>query len=160
MAWKTLCLLLVELAQIGPRWAPCWPHEPCYQGVYVRLWFQWHWWSKYDFYVENGIEARNGYNPLTHGCRVTHICVRKLTTIGSAHGLSPGQRKGITWTNPGILLTGPFGTNFSEILTEIVIFSFKKMRLKMSFGKLRSFCLGLSVLMTQWFIFEAHNRHL
>ena len=19
---------------VGPRWAPCWPHEPCYQGVY------------------------------------------------------------------------------------------------------------------------------
>ena len=18
----------------GPRWAPCWPHEPCYQGTY------------------------------------------------------------------------------------------------------------------------------
>ena len=19
---------------VGPRWAPCWPHEPCYQGCY------------------------------------------------------------------------------------------------------------------------------
>ena len=20
---------------VGPRWAPCWPHEPCYLGIYV-----------------------------------------------------------------------------------------------------------------------------
>ena len=34
-----ISLLLVQLmAQInGPRWAPCWPHEPCYQGGY---WFK------------------------------------------------------------------------------------------------------------------------
>ena len=22
----------VHLGPVGPRWAPCWPHEPCYQG--------------------------------------------------------------------------------------------------------------------------------
>ena len=21
-----------HLGSVGPRWAPCWPHEPCYQG--------------------------------------------------------------------------------------------------------------------------------
>ena len=21
------------LNTVGPRWAPCWPHDPCYQGV-------------------------------------------------------------------------------------------------------------------------------
>ena len=21
----------------GPMWAPCWPHEPCYQGVFIPL---------------------------------------------------------------------------------------------------------------------------
>ena len=25
------------LGPVGPRWAPCWPHEPCYQGSYVFL---------------------------------------------------------------------------------------------------------------------------
>ena len=20
---------------LAPRWAPCWPHEPCYQGLYI-----------------------------------------------------------------------------------------------------------------------------
>ena len=83
---------------------------------------------------------------LTHWGRVTHICVSKLTIIGSDNGLSPGRRQAIIWTNTGILLIGPLGTNFSEILIEILIFSFKKMRLKVSSAKRRPFCLGLNVL--------------
>ena len=62
--------------------------------------------------------------------RVTHICVGKLTTIGSDNGLSPGRRQAIIWTNAGILLIGPLETNFSEILIGIQTFSFKKMHLK------------------------------
>ena len=34
--------------------------------------------------------------------RETHICVSKLTTIGSDNGLSPGRRQAIMWTNAGI----------------------------------------------------------
>ena len=86
------------------------------------------------------------YNPLTQWGRVTHICVSKLTCVGSDNGLSPGRRQAIIWTNAGILLLGPLGTNFSENLIEIHIFSFKKMHLKMSSGKWRPFCLGLNVL--------------
>ena len=83
---------------------------------------------------------------LTHWGRVTHICVSKLTIIGSDNGLSPDWRQAITWTSTGILLIGPLGTNFSEILVEIYAFSFKKMHLKMSSGKWRPFCLGLNML--------------
>ena len=85
-------------------------------------------------------------NVLTHWGRVTHICVSKLTIIGSDNGLSPGRRQAIIWTNDGILLIRPLGTNFSEILIEIHIFSFKEMHLKMSSGSWRPFCLGLNVL--------------
>ena len=67
---------------------------------------------------------------LTHSGRVTHICVSKLTIIGSDNGLSPDRHQAIIWTNDGILLIGPLGTNFSEILIEIHAFSFKKMHLK------------------------------
>ena len=77
---------------------------------------------------------------------MTHICVGKLTIMGSDDGLSPGRRQAIIWTNAGILLIGPLGTNFSEILIEIHTFSLKKMRLKMSSAKWRPFCLGLNVL--------------
>ena len=84
----------------------------------------------------------------THWGRVTHICVGYLTIIGSDNGLSPVRRQAITWTNVGILLIGPLGTNFSEMLIEIHTFSFKKIHLKMSSGKWRPFCLGLNVLIT------------
>ena len=53
---------------------------------------------------------------LTHWGRVTHICVSKLTIIGSDNGLSPGRRQAIIWTNAWISLFGPLGANFSEIL--------------------------------------------
>ena len=86
---------------------------------------------------------------LTHWGRVTHICVVKLTIIGSDNGLSPGRRQAITWTNDGILLIGPLGTNFSGILSKILTFSFKKMHLKTSSVKWRPFCLGLNVLMQE-----------
>ena len=83
---------------------------------------------------------------LTHWGRVTHICVSKPTIIDSDNGLSPGRRQAIIWTNAGILLIWPLGTNFSEILIEIDIFLFKKMHLKVSSEKLRPFCLSLNVL--------------
>ena len=41
--------------------------------------------------------------PLTHLDLVLHICVSKLTIIGSDNGLSPGRRQAIIWTNAGIL---------------------------------------------------------
>ena len=86
---------------------------------------------------------------LTCWGRVTHICVGNLTIIGSDYGLSPGRRQAIIWTNDGILLIGPLGTNFSEISTEIMTFSLKKIYLKVSSAKWRPFCLGLNVL-SRW----------
>ena len=83
--------------------------------------------------------------------RVKYICISKLTIIGSDNGLSPGRCQAIIWTNDGILLIGPKGTNVSEILNEIQTFSFKKMHLKMSSGKWQPFCLGLNVLTGLWY---------
>ena len=83
---------------------------------------------------------------LTHWGRVTHICVSRLDITGSDNGLSPGRHQAIIWTNAGILLIGPSGTNFSENLIKILTFSFTKMRLKLSSAKWQPFCLGLNVL--------------
>ena len=91
---------------------------------------------------------------LTHWGRVTHICVSKLTIIGSDNGLSPGRRQAIIWTNAGILLIRTLRTNFSDSLSEIRAFSFKKMHLKMSSGKWRPSCLGLNVLRVQITTFQ------
>ena len=85
---------------------------------------------------------------LTHWGRVTHICVNKLTTIGSDNGLSSSRRQAIIGTTAGILLIRPLGKKFSEILSEILTFSFKKMRLKVSSAKWRPCCLGLYVLIS------------
>ena len=77
---------------------------------------------------------------------MTHICVGNLTIICSDNGLLPGRREAITWTNVGILLIRPLGTNIIEMLIKINSFSFKKIHLKMSSGKWRPFCLSLNVL--------------
>ena len=69
-------------------------------------------------------------------------CARDITLFSSAHVLDV---QAIIWTKSGILLIGLLGTNFSEILIEIHIFSF----MKMSFGKWRPFCLGPNVF-THW----------
>ena len=82
---------------------------------------------------------------LTHWGRVTHICVGKLTIIGSDNGLSPGRRQAIIWTNDGILLIEPLGTNLSEIWSEIQTLSFKEMHLKMSSAKQRLFFVSASM---------------
>ena len=75
-----------------------------------------------------------------------HICIGKLTIIGSDNGLSPGRRQAIIWNNAGILLIAPLGTNFSENLIRILTYSFTKMHLKMLSVKWHPFCLGLNVL--------------
>ena len=103
---------------------------PCYRQ------FQWEY--QYD--------ANIIFIMLTHWGRVTHICISKLTIIDSDNGLLPGRHQAIIWTNAGILLIGPLGTNFNEILIAIYIFSFEKMHLKMSSGNWQPFCLGLKVL--------------
>ena len=87
------------------------------------------------------------YQQLTHWGQVTHIYVGNLTIIGSDNGLSPGRLQAIIWTNDGILLIGPLGTNFSEILIGIHKFSFTKIHLKMSSAKWGPFTLGFNALM-------------
>ena len=76
---------------------------------------------------------------------MTHICVSKLTIIGSDKGLSPGRYQATIGASFGILPIGPLGTNFSQFLTEIHTFSFKNMHLKLSSGKCRPFCRGPNV---------------
>ena len=70
---------------------------------------------------------------LAHWGRMMHICVSKLTTIGSDYSLSPGRHQTIISTNAlstnalsQPMLIGRIETNFSKILIEIRTFSFKK----------------------------------
>ena len=127
---STLVLVMAWCRQATSHYLnQCWPRPPTPYGITKPQWiFQYH------------------SIILTHWGRVTHMYVGKLTIIGSDNGLSPGRRQAIIWTNAGILLFGPLGSNFSEILIEIETFSFRKMHLKLSSVKWRPFCLGLNLL--------------
>ena len=83
---------------------------------------------------------------------MTHICFSNLTITGSDNGLSPGWHQTIIWINAQILLIGPSGTNVSEILIKILIFSFTKMCLNVLSAKWGPFYLGLSVLNGIYFV--------
>ena len=67
---------------------------------------------------------------------ISRLCVNGPQT----HGAKPLSDPMLEYTY------GPLGTNFSEISIEILTFSFKKMRLKLSSAKWRPFCFGLIVL--------------
>ena len=86
-----------------------------------------------------------------------HICISKLTIIGSDNGLSPGRCQAIIWTSDGILLIGPLETNSCEILIEVYTFALKKIHLKMSSGKWGPFCHGLNVL--SWYSWSRSWKH-
>ena len=88
-----------------------------------------------------------------HKNRVKHIEARwriyaslNWVLICSDNGLSPVRRQAIIWTNAGILLIGPLGTNFREIVIGIQTFSLTKLHLKTSSAKWRLSCLGLNEL--------------
>ena len=46
-----------------------------------------------------------------------HICVNKLTIIGSHNGFLPGQHQAIVWASVGTLFNGLLGTNLAQWLT-------------------------------------------
>ena len=62
---------------------------------------------------------------LTHWGGVMHICVSRLNIIGSDNGLS------LCWHQCWNVVNLVLETNFSEMLTEIHTFSFKKTHVKM-----------------------------
>ena len=146
--------------------------RPCFANWNVRWLWKWH--ENETQYVQacsfNVLEpllhpistgklqalSSSPYIYLTHWCRVTHICVGKLTIIGQNNGLAPERRQAIIWTNAGILLIGPLGTNFSEISIEIRTFSLKKISLKISSAKC-SFRLGLNVFKSQAIVRSSIN---
>ena len=115
----------------------------------------WRWWQSADTMMTEGV--------LSSFCGHQWLCIIFADQL-TWHKLC----QAIIWTNAGILLIGPLGTNFSEILIKIHTFSFNKMHLKMSSGKWRAFCLRFNVLSYLWFwihfqwsdIFEMANEIL
>ena len=77
---------------------------------------------------------------LIHWGQLMYICVSKLSISGSDNGLNK------CWNIDNLNQR----TNFSEIVSEIYIFSVNKMHLKMSPAKSRPCCLCLKVLIYKW----------
>ena len=42
---------------------------------------------------------------------LTHMCVSKITIIGSDNGLQPGRRQAIIWASDEKVIIGPLGIN-------------------------------------------------
>ena len=71
---------------------------------------------KYQFVLYSPVEEVE----LTPWSRATHICVSKLTIIGSDNGLSPGRRRAIIWTSAGILIDHVYSRHFWQCTVIIV----------------------------------------
>ena len=144
------------------KWQPF-----CPGGDELTLWLQLVWMHSHIYWEVNPCASfqRNVTNYCKAQCKMfgkwwrwehilvgpfndTYIYTNKLTT----NALSSGWHQAIIWTNGGILSIGPLGTNFSENLIKIYVFSSKKMQLKMSSGKWWQFYLDLCVhaYMYQW----------
>ena len=87
-------------------------------------------WSLFSWktrtYLSETFNAMPADKLVAQGARVLATMVLTKAIIGSDNGLSPNRRQAIIWTNAGIVLIRPLGTNFSPILIEIHTFSFKK----------------------------------
>ena len=77
---------------------------------------------------------------------MTHICVSKLTIIGSDNGLSPGRRQAIIWTNTGILLIGPFRIKLQWNFNRNWNIFIQENAFENIVCEMTSICLGLNVL--------------
>ena len=113
---KLLVRLLFVIFKIVQN---CWKFTKTWWGSHLRLWgiitipriwFRWIFGQSLRW-LNHPVGVSAWW--LTHWGRVTHICVGKLAMIGSDNGLSPARRQAIIWTNAGILLIGPLGTNSS-----------------------------------------------
>ena len=94
-----------------------------------------HWDFKHQF-THILSESMSTNKALTHlpQCRI-YASVNQVS-IGTDNGSSPFQCQAIIWTNAALLSNGLLEINFSEIWIEILLFSFKKMHLKMSSAKM------------------------
>ena len=103
-SWYFYCVVKMTDFVIFARKWKC--HFTCMQ-IYLDINLFW-------IRIHNRNSSYLHVTTLTHWGRATHIYVGKLTIIGSDNGLSPGRRQAIIWTNAGILLIGPLGTNSSQ----------------------------------------------
>ena len=128
---------------VGPRWAPCWPHEPCYQGVHpLSLLSSPKWQIQRWLYVFIPVHTLplSRYNKITtvyQGWLYVFLLVRMLPPQ-SAHFCSHDK----FWTNFQIPLV--FGWIIGPDL-QITSLNFGRFLLWPQWGKLTLSCSPLRV---------------
>ena len=99
----------------GPRWAPCWPHEPCYLGCYGRL----HYNRLCNVIILSFVNSKlkfvlrkhmGSLYALTNRWLMINIWISKP----GYHWFSYDQHKATIWTNDGILWIAPRGKKFNK----------------------------------------------
>ena len=120
-----------HLRPTGPRWAPCWSHEPCYLGSFVKpsatmaltMWnemvlvFQGEWYEhaasfQYWWIFQKKDIYRKGQ--LIEAERLIYTEVNQ-DILSSNSSLSPLWCQAIIWTNTGLFSIGPMETNVKKL---------------------------------------------
>ena len=102
-------------------------HNHRYKLLYFQINVQW--WKRPLISLLHGVATQNLPQVL--------VLLHHFELLLSEH-----RRQAIIWTNAGILLIGPLGTNFSEVRIKIWNFSFMKMHLKMSSARMAAIFPG------------------
>ena len=80
---------------------------------------------------------------------MTHICIGKLTTIGSDNGLSPGRRQAIIWTNHcWDIVNWALGNKLQWNFNRYSNIFIQENAFENVVCEMASICLGLNVLMS------------
>ena len=128
-----------HLGPVGPRWAPCWHHEPCYQGLAVWLAIRTSWHGEESLrWRHNGRDSVSNHQP--HDCllnrlfrrrskktsklRVTGLCAENSPETGefSAQMASNAENVSIWWRHHGSALQALCEEIYS-VTDEIIRFS-------------------------------------
>ena len=97
-------------------------------------------------------------NVSTHWGRVTHVCVSKLTIIGSDDGFLPGRRQATISTNAGIFVNWTLRNKLQWNLDQNLYIFIQENVFENVVRKLVAICLGLNVL-TPCANSEASQKH-
>ena len=91
----------------------------------------------------------------------SYFKVSQLTHLDLVMHICKCQGQAITWTNDDLLSFKPSESNFSEIWIKILLYSFKRMHLKMSSSKWQPFFIltSISQLMAYIQILAVENVH-
>ena len=86
---------------------------------------------------------------MSHWGRVRHICVTKITIIGSDNGLAPIRRQAIIWTNAGIMLFWTLRNKLQWNFNQNPYIFNQENAFENAVWKMEAICLGLNVLFRQ-----------